>query len=139
MGQTLDFYKSLPYSRRAEGIREGEGRPYWVAWIEELPGCKTDGATYAEAMLNLDSAFDDYIEAMLEFESEIPLPTKVNTEVAEITVGGLQQELSIEFSASDDNTGEPASPKSLRVQASEKEPWVQDEAVTTTGAVASAI
>lgn len=76
MKRKLDYYKALPYSRRAEGIRDDDGSPYWIAWIEELPGCKTDGTTYWEAMLNLDSAFDDYIMAMLEFGSRIPVPNE---------------------------------------------------------------
>ncbi len=76
MKRTLKNYRALPYSRRAEGIHEDDGSFYWVAWIHELLGCKTDGATYAEAMLNLDTAFDDYIEAMLEFGSDIPVPKR---------------------------------------------------------------
>ena len=75
MKRKLGYYKALPYSRRAEGIYD-DGPPYWVVWIDELPGCKTDGATYWEAMLNLDAAFDDYINAMFEFGSQIPVPYK---------------------------------------------------------------
>ena len=74
MKRTLKDYQALPYSRRAERIHEDDGSSYWVAWIHELPGCKTDGATQAKAMLNLDTAFDDYIEAMIEFEADIPVP-----------------------------------------------------------------
>ena len=74
MKRTLKDYQALPYSRRAERIHEDDGSSYWVAWIHELPGCKTDGATQAKAMLNLDAAFDDYIEAMIEFEADIPVP-----------------------------------------------------------------
>ena len=153
MKRTLELYKSLPYSRRAEGIHEGEGPPYWVAWIEELPGCKTDGATHAEAMLNLDAAFDDYIEAMLEFESDIPVPqeTKDKPKVSEVTEGELQlrQEpvFDVEASAEDstDESAPPISsripirasapPKSLGILASSDE-WALDEEMTTTEAPA---
>lgn len=76
MKRKLDYYRALPYSRRAEGIHDDDGAPYWIAWIDELPGCKTDGQTYWEAMLNLDAAFDDYIEAMLDFGSLIPVPNE---------------------------------------------------------------
>ena len=85
MKQSLNYYRSLPYSRRAEGIYENDGPPYWLVWIEELPGCKTDGSTYWEAMANLDIAFDDYIQAMLEFETDIPEPPKGKCQVREIT------------------------------------------------------
>lgn len=74
MKRDLAYYQALPYSRRVEAIYEGDGRPYWIAWVEELPGCKTDGETHIEAMAHLDAAFDDYIEAMLEFGSEIQDP-----------------------------------------------------------------
>ena len=78
MELTLAHYRTLPYSRRAEGFHEAGADRYWVVWIDELPGCKTDGATYEEAMANLDVAFDDYIEAMLEFGTEIAVPKKLS-------------------------------------------------------------
>ena len=73
MNKTLAYYQGLPYSRRVEGVEE-DGGIVWLAWIEELPGCKTDGKTIQEAASNLNEAFDDYIEAMLAFESDIPEP-----------------------------------------------------------------
>ena len=76
MKMTLNDYQALPYSRRVERIHEDDGSFYWVAWIHELDGCKTDGDTQAKAMLNLNIAFDDYIEAMIEFGNNIPTPEK---------------------------------------------------------------
>ena len=81
MKMTLEYYRTLPYSRRVEGFQEAGVDRYWLAWIEELPGCKTDGATFDEAMANLDVAFDDYIEAMLEFGTEIAVPEKLSATV----------------------------------------------------------
>ena len=78
MERTLKDYQALPYSRRAERIHEDDGSSYWVAWIHELLGCKTDGATQSKAMLNLGAAFDDYIEAMIEFEADIPVPKRLS-------------------------------------------------------------
>ena len=129
MKKTLDYYRSLPYSRRAEGVHEGGERPYWVAWIKELSGCKTDGATFAEAMVNLDAAFDDYIEAMLEFGSEIPLPTRVRPEVFEVTEDENPLESVFEFVVSDLS----APPTNRWIPASEKEWKVPTEVMTTTG------
>ena len=143
MKRTLEFYRSLPYSRRAEGIHEDEGPPYWVVWIEELSGCKTDGATYADAMVNLDAVFDDYIEAMLEFESDIPVPqeTRDKPSVSEVTEEELQLHMEagvIEFKATAEmSIGEFSPPKSLRIRASEGE-WVRDDEMTTTEAPATA-
>ena len=76
MARDLNYYRALPYTRRAEK-RQEDSEHYWIAWIDELPGCKTDGSTCVEAMANLDVAFDDYIEAKMEFKSEIPLPEKL--------------------------------------------------------------
>ena len=77
MARDLNYYRALPYTRRAEK-RQEDSEHYWIAWIDELPGCKTDGSTCVEAMANLDVAFDDYIEAKMEFKSEIPLPAKLH-------------------------------------------------------------
>lgn len=39
--------------------------PWWIAWIQELPGVNTQGATLAEAMENL-------IEAVELIQEELP-------------------------------------------------------------------
>ena len=94
--KNLAYYQGLPYSRHSEAIHGEEGGPYWIAWIEELPGCKTDGETHIEAMANLDVAFDDYIEAMLKFGSEIqePRSPEIRPEelVLEVSVESLDGE-----------------------------------------------
>ena len=72
---TLEDYRLLPYHRNSEMIQEEDGSSsYWSAWIEEIPECKAYGDTLNDAMLSLDSAFDDYILAMIDFGSEIPKP-----------------------------------------------------------------
>jgi predicted RNase H-like HicB family nuclease len=72
----LAYYRKLPYTRRAVPIIEGPGRPYWLASVEELRGCKADGVSLAEAMANLDAAFDDYIEAMIGWGTPVPEPAR---------------------------------------------------------------
>lgn len=101
MKPTLEHYQSLPYSRRAEGIHEDDEPFHWVVWIDELPGCKTDGATYEEAMVNLNAAFDEYIEAMLEFGSHIPTPKEIHgtPRVFEVTRDQASQILVIDSEA----------------------------------------
>lgn len=69
----LNYYKSLAYTRRVEPRTEG-GEHFFVAWIEELNGLVADGETREEAFFNLSAAFEDYIEAMLEWGREIPEP-----------------------------------------------------------------
>ena len=94
--KNLAYYQGLPYSRHAEAIHGEEGGPYWIAWVEELPGCKTDGENRIEAMANLDVAFDDYIEAMLKFGSEIQEPHRPEIRpeelVLEVSVESLEAE-----------------------------------------------
>lgn len=70
---TLDQYRALPYTRSIERVTDEDGT-YYVARITELPGLMADGVTRSEAILNLTQAFDDYIEAHLGWEDEIPLP-----------------------------------------------------------------
>ncbi len=78
MNKTIDYYRSLPYTRLATPVDEGDGsRPYWVAYVVELTGCKTDGASKPEAMRNLDDAFDEFIEAKLAWGSAIPEPARI--------------------------------------------------------------
>ena len=50
------------------------GDEYFVAQIEELDGVTVDGRSAIEALHNLRQAFDDYLNAMLEWGEEIPEP-----------------------------------------------------------------
>ena len=73
-GWELKNYQALNYSRLIEGMYKKDGSFYWVAWIEELPECQAIGKTYTEAMQNLNTVFDDYIEILLKSEINIPMP-----------------------------------------------------------------
>jgi len=84
MEKTLEHYKGLPYKRTLELITEDDSR-YWLASIEDLPGCKADGNTPVEAMANLDDVFDDYISAKLEWGSPIPDPRRESSEVDDVS------------------------------------------------------
>ncbi len=75
--KSLEYYMGLPYTRKTEKVEDEREGVFWLAWIEELPGCKTDGRTQLEAVNNLHLTFDDYIEAMIEFESPIPEPEQI--------------------------------------------------------------
>ena len=73
MAKDLKHYRSLRYTRRCQLFMEAE-KPYWLAWIEELPGCKVEGSSKVEAYKNLGELFDDYITSKLEWDSKIPEP-----------------------------------------------------------------
>jgi len=120
MEKNLEYYRALPYTRRAEALYEGDGPPYWVAWVEELQGCKTDGQTSLDAMANLDNAFDEYVEAMLEFGSEVPIPSRIPEAATGVPTWTpdvpLEGEAVIRFALSNDDTSETTPQRKINVR-----------------------
>lgn len=68
------YYRRLPYTRRVELRTDNPEGPYYLAYLQEMPGLRIDGSTPEEALLKLDQTFDDWIESMLELGDEIPEP-----------------------------------------------------------------
>jgi len=50
-----------------------EDRAY-IAEVPELPGCAADGATYYEALSNLERIIEEWIETAKELGRPIPEP-----------------------------------------------------------------
>ena len=46
----------------------------FIAEVPELPGCAADGATYSEALANVEVIIDEWIETARELGREIPEP-----------------------------------------------------------------
>lgn len=46
----------------------------FIAEVPELPGCAADGATYVEALANVDVIIQEWIEAARELGRPIPEP-----------------------------------------------------------------
>lgn len=46
----------------------------FIAEVPELPGCAADGATYQEALLNVQGIIAEWIETAEELGREIPEP-----------------------------------------------------------------
>ncbi len=46
----------------------------YVAEVPELPGCMSDGATYAEAIHNVETVISEWIETATELGRQIPIP-----------------------------------------------------------------
>ena len=46
----------------------------YIAEVPELPGCMTDGATYQEALKNVEVIIDEWIETAKNMGREIPVP-----------------------------------------------------------------
>jgi predicted RNase H-like HicB family nuclease len=72
--KTLSHYRQLPYTRRIEPREDSDGTRYFVAWIDEIPFVKIDGATREEAFLRLSEIFDECILGMLEMGDQVPEP-----------------------------------------------------------------
>ena len=74
MNQLVDDYLRLPYTRRVRPDEGTRGEPLFLAWVDELPGCESHGATSGQALEGLEDALSMYIESMLEDGLEPPLP-----------------------------------------------------------------
>ena len=46
----------------------------YIAEVPELPGCMADGATYEEALKNVEVIIDEWIETAKNMRREIPVP-----------------------------------------------------------------
>jgi len=46
----------------------------YIAEVPELPGCMADGATYEEALKNIQVTISEWIETARTLEREIPIP-----------------------------------------------------------------
>jgi len=52
---------------------EGGG---FLAWVPDLPGCASDGATRSDAIENATQAIDEWIEEARRLGRAIPAPTR---------------------------------------------------------------
>ena len=57
---------------------DGDG---FLVTFPDLPGCMADGETIEEAIRNAEGALICWIEACLEWNKPIPVPTKHNIDV----------------------------------------------------------
>lgn len=46
----------------------------YIAEVPELPGCAADGATYAEAISNVEVVIGEWIQTALELGRPVPQP-----------------------------------------------------------------
>jgi predicted RNase H-like HicB family nuclease len=46
----------------------------FIAEVPELPGCAADGATYQEALANVETVIQEWIETAKDFGRPIPEP-----------------------------------------------------------------
>lgn len=74
MNPMVDEYLRLPYTRRVRPDEGTRGESLFLAWVDELPGCESHGATADEALEWLEDAISMYIGSVLEDGLEPPIP-----------------------------------------------------------------
>ena len=72
--RTLDDYLDLPFAYVLTHDVDESGNAGWVAEVEELPGCISQGQTPEEAVEHVRDAMRDWISVALEDGVEIPEP-----------------------------------------------------------------
>jgi antitoxin HicB len=68
----VTFIPEYPIEVRPLLPSEGGG---YLAWVPDLPGCMSDGATTAEAVANVQQAIVEWIEEAERLGHRIPQPT----------------------------------------------------------------
>src|SRR5215470_11902040 len=72
-------YLALPYAIELVQDADDAGNRGWVAEIEELPGCSSQGATPEEAIANVRDAMLGWISVSIEDGRNIPQPRALGT------------------------------------------------------------
>lgn len=71
--KALAHYLELPYQLDVKSERDGE-RTRWMATVEELPGCTSQGDTADEALAGLRAAMEAWLTAAIAENRDIPQP-----------------------------------------------------------------
>jgi predicted RNase H-like HicB family nuclease len=53
----------------------------WAAYVPDLPGCMTTGATLLETEANIREAIEGHLRTLREFGDPVPRPTSVAKEI----------------------------------------------------------
>lgn len=67
--------KKLEYAVVVEPLPEEDGGGF-IAIVPDLPGCKSDGETPAEAIANVEDAIEVWIEAAGDMGHKVPPPSR---------------------------------------------------------------
>jgi predicted RNase H-like HicB family nuclease len=53
----------------------------WAAYVPDLPGCITTGATLQDTERNIREAIEGHVRTLREFGEAVPMPTSVVREI----------------------------------------------------------
>jgi antitoxin HicB len=77
--RTVEEYLELPYRISLLHDEDEDGNAGWVAEVDELPGCLSQGETPDEAVANVRDAMEGWISVALEDGQRIPEPRAPNS------------------------------------------------------------
>jgi antitoxin HicB len=100
----VDQYLDLPYHIRLTPDRDEHGKAGYVAEIEELEGCVSQGETPTEAVESVRDAMAGWISVALEDGRDIPEP-RLRTEYSGKFVARLPKSLHAEVARASDAEG----------------------------------
>lgn len=63
--QKIEKHLKLPYTFTVVEDTDEDGKSYFYAKVNELPGCVSDGKTAEEALKNIKDAMYDWLETNL--------------------------------------------------------------------------
>ncbi|MGI8925616.1 MAG: toxin-antitoxin system HicB family antitoxin [Tepidiformaceae bacterium] len=72
--KSVDDYMGLPYHIGLMRSADADGDTEWVAWVDELRGCASQGASPAEAVSMITEAMEGWIAAALAHGDSVPEP-----------------------------------------------------------------
>ena len=70
---------SNPYEHYSLDIQWSDEDNLYIVSVPELPGCKTHGATYEEAIRQIQEVIELWIDASKEWGHTIPAPQVLTT------------------------------------------------------------
>jgi antitoxin HicB len=104
---------SSNYHIEVDSLPPDEGGGF-VAWVPDLPGCMSDGATPAEAIANATKAIDEWIMEAMRLSRAVPAPGRRRAAMAAGMAASDEprrdpeslEEILLRITASDSNTDE---------------------------------
>ena len=67
--------------RRKYAVIFEQAQQNWAAYVPDLPGCVTTGATLEEAERNIREAIEGHIRTLRDFGEAVPEPTSLAREI----------------------------------------------------------
>jgi len=67
--------------RRKYAVIFEQARHNWAAYVPDLPGCLTTGASLEETERNIREAMEGHIRTLRDFGEPVPEPTSLAKEV----------------------------------------------------------